>query len=144
MKCPQKKMLMKARIQAKLEKLNNQKDYSRKRLENCKSWRGPCVLAEVQAIHLPNADIQGRIVKVELGNFRQIHEPDMIAGPDLFKLNKMSNEEQLENLMILLSDRDNLNGTVVDLPTNADFLQMITSDASQTKETRNNVTASDQ
>ena len=143
MECPQKKMLMKARIQAKLEKLNNQKDYSRKRLENCKSWRGPCVLAEVQAIHLPNADIQGRIVKVELGNFRQIHEPDMIARPDLFKLNKISNEEQLENL-ILLSDRDNLNGTVVDLPTNADILQMITSDAPQTKETRNNVTASDQ
>ena len=135
---------MKARIQAKLEKLNNQKDYSRKLLENCKSWRGPCVLAEVQAIHLPNADIQGRIVKVELGNFRQIHEPDMIARPDLFKLNKISNEEQLENLMILLSDRDNLNGTVVDLPTNADILQMITSDAPQTKETRNNVTASDQ
>ena len=144
MECPQKKMLMKARIQAKLEKLNNQKDYSRKLLENCKSWRGPCVLAEVQAIHLPNADIQGRIVKVELGNFRQIHEPDMIARPDLFKLNKISNEEQLENLMILLSDRDNLNGTVVDLPTNADILQMITSDAPQTKETRNNVTASDQ
>ena len=101
------------------------------------------MLAEVQAIHLPNADIQGRIVKVELGNFRQIHESDMIARPDLFKLNKISNEEQLENL-ILLSDRDNLNGTVVDLPTNADILQMITSDAPQTKETRNNVTASDQ
>ena len=65
MECPQKKMLMKARIQAKLEKLNNQKDYSRKLLENCKSWRGPCV----QAIHLPNADIQDHIVKVELETF---------------------------------------------------------------------------
>ena len=82
-------------------------------------------------------------MKAELAYFCQAHKPDMTAGPDLFKLNKISSKEQLENLMILLSDRDNLNGTVVDLPTNADFLQMITSDASQTKETRN-VTASDQ
>ena len=37
------KMLMKARIQAKFEKLNNQKDYSRKLLENCKSWGSPCL-----------------------------------------------------------------------------------------------------
>ena len=68
----------------------------------------------------------------------------MIPRPHLFKLDKMSNEDGLENLMILLSDRDNLNRTVVDLPTNADVLQIITSDAPQTRETRNNFTASDQ
>ena len=50
----------------------------------------------------------------------------MIARPDLPELNKISSEEWLENLMILLSDRDNLIRTVVDLPTNADILQMIT------------------
>ena len=67
-------------------------------------------------------------MKVEFAYFRQTHKPDIITWLDLFKLNKISNEERLENLMILLSDRDNLTGTVVDLPTNADVLQMITRD----------------
>ena len=52
----------------------------------------------------------------------------MIGRPDLFKLNTISSEERLKNLMILLSDRDNSTGTVIDLPTNADILQMITRD----------------
>ena len=100
---------MKARIQPKSEKLNNQKDYSRKVLENCKSWGGPCVSAEKQqTILLANPDIQDRIVKAEPAYFRQTHKPDIIAWLDLFKLNKVSNEERLENLTILLSDRDNL------------------------------------
>ena len=120
---------MKARIQAKFEKLSNQKDNSRKLLENCKSWGGPCVSAEeLETILLAKPDNQDRIVKAELAYFRQTHKPDMIGRPDLFKLNKISSEERLENLMTLLSDRDNSTGTVVDLPTNADVLQMITRD----------------
>ena len=71
---------MKARIQAKFEKLNNQKNYSRKLLENCKSWGGPCVSAEKQkTILLANPDIQDRIVKAEPPCFRQTHQPDIIA-----------------------------------------------------------------
>ena len=77
---------------------------------------------------LAKPDNQDRIVKAEFAYFRQTHQPNMIARPDLFKLNKISSEEQLKNLMILLSDRDNLTGTVTDLPTNADVLQMITRD----------------
>ena len=42
----QQKMLMKVRIQAQFEKLNNQKDYSRKLLKDCKSYQGPCVSAD--------------------------------------------------------------------------------------------------
>ena len=124
----QQKMLMKAKIQAKFEKLNTQKDYSRKLLENCKSWGGPCVSAEELETIIAKPDNQDRIVKAEFAYFRQTHQPDMIARPDLFKINKISSEEQLKNLMILLSDRDNLTGTVTDLPTNADVLQMITRD----------------
>ena len=67
-------------------------------------------------------------MKAELAYFRQTHKPDMIGRPDLFKLNTISSEERLKNLMILLSDRDNSTGTVIDLPTNADVLQMITRD----------------
>ena len=83
---------------------------------------------ELQTILLAKGGIQDRIMKVEFAYFRQTHKPDIITWLDLLKLNKISNEERLENLMILLSDRDNLTGTVVDLPTNADVLQMITRD----------------
>ena len=83
---------------------------------------------ELETILLAKLDNQDRIVKAGLAYFHQTHKPDMIARPDLFKLNKISSEEWLENLMILLSDRDNSTGTVVDLPTNADVLQMITRD----------------
>ena len=123
------KMLMKARIQAKFEKLNNQKDYSRKLLENCKSWGSPYLsVEELQTILLAKTDIQDHFLKVELAYFCQTHKPDTIAWLDLFKLNKISNKELLENLMILLSDRDNMTGTVINLPTNPDILPVITRD----------------
>ena len=47
----------------------------------------------------------------------------MIARPDLFKLNKISHEERLENLLVLLSDEDIASGSVADLPTNEDALK---------------------
>ena len=81
---------MKARIQAKFEKLNNQKDNSRKLLENCKSWGGPCMSAEeLETILLAKPDNQDGIVKAELAYFRQTHKLNMIARSDLFKLNKI-------------------------------------------------------
>ena len=76
-------------------------------------------------------------IRVALQNFRQTYKPDMIAWPDFFKLYKISSREQLKNFLILLSDRDNSNGTVNDLPTNPDVLQMITRDVTHkpTKDT---------
>ena len=93
------------------------KDYSRKLMENCKSQGGPCMLVEkLQTILLAKPDIQDCIAKAELAYFHQTHKSDIIAWLDFFKFNKISNQERLENLMILLSER----------PTNADVLQMIT------------------
>ena len=74
-------MLMKARIQAKFEKFNKQKDNSRKLLENYKSWADPCVSAgELQTSLLAKSEIQDRIVKVDLAYFSQTHKYGMIAG----------------------------------------------------------------
>ena len=79
----QQKMLMKARIEAKFENLNNQKNYSRKLLKNCKSWGGLCVSAEeLEIILLAKSDNQDRIVNAKLAYFRQNHKPHMIARPD--------------------------------------------------------------
>ena len=49
----------------------------------------------------------------------------MITRPDLFKLNKISHEERLENLLVLLSDEDIACGSVADLPKNADALKTL-------------------
>ena len=49
----------------------------------------------------------------------------MIARPDLLKLIKISHEERLENLLVLLSYEDIACGSAADLPTNADALKTL-------------------
>ena len=101
------KSLLKVRIQSKLDKRVQQKDYSRKLLQICKTWGGPCSTAEeLQSILINKPDIQERIVKVELNYYRSTHKSDIIARPDLFRVNKIGHEEKLENLLILLTDDD--------------------------------------
>jgi len=55
----------------------------------------------------------------------------VIARPELFKLTKITHEERLENLFVLLSDSNNIatasSASVVDLPTDDDVLKVISS-----------------
>lgn len=85
-------------------------------------------------------------MKTELAYFCDTDKPDKIARPDLLKLNKISNDAQLENLMILLSDRVNSTGTVFELSANADIFHMVTRDTTHklTKKGHNNFTDRDQ
>ena len=120
--------LLSIRIKAKLEKSEKQKDYSKKLLQTCKSWGGPCTTSEeLQNVLLAKPDIQEKIVKTELTYYRSTHKSDIIALPDLFRLNKISHEERLENLMILLTDDDYATGSLADLPSNEDALTIIKS-----------------
>ena len=59
---------------------------------------------------LAKLDSQGKIVKTELTFYCNTHKMDMLARPDLFKLNKITHLERLENLMILLTDDDYATG----------------------------------
>ena len=61
-----------------------------------------------------------RLVKTELILYRNTHKLDRIARPDSFKLNKISYEKRLENLLVFLSDEDMACGSMADLPTDAD------------------------
>lgn len=101
---------------------------------------------EVQTILLVQPNIQDWIEKAEIAYFCDNGKSDTIAMPDLLKLNKISNEAELENLMILLSDRVTSTGTVFELSTNADFLQMVTRDTTHklTKKGHSNFTDRDQ
>ena len=44
------------------------------------------------------------IVKREMSYYDQTHKQEKIQTPELFRINKITYEEKIENLMILLSD----------------------------------------
>ena len=99
------KTLQKARIEQKLALAGKRKDYGMKLLQNCKTWGGPCTTQEELELVLENrSDMQEKIVKVELTYYKYTHKPDVIARPDLYHLNKISHEERLENLLVILTD----------------------------------------
>ena len=114
------------RIKEKIQKAVRQKDYVRKLLETCKSWGGPCVTSnELIAAIDAKPGKQEQIVKTELTFYGNIYKSDMKARLDLFKLKKISHEERLDNLLVLLSDEDIACGSVADLPTNSDALKTL-------------------
>ena len=61
-----------------------------------------------------------QIVRTELSYYRNTHKADVIASPSLFKLNKITHEEQLTNLCVMLGGMNNRLITV--LPRNEDAL----------------------
>ena len=120
------------KIAEKLSKRIHEQDYTTKLLQVCKTWGGPCTNAdELEAVIQSNPDTAEKIIKTELGYYRHTHthKSDMIARPELFKLIRITHEERLENLFILLSDNQNVatlsTASVIDLPTDDDALQAI-------------------
>ena len=102
-----------------MKKSLKSKDYTKKLLQNCKSWGCPCTtVKELQQIHKEKGDQDVLIVKTELAYYACAHKADKIARPDLFRLNGISHEEKLTNFAILLSDDCTSSHTVADLPTN--------------------------
>ncbi|KAG1683162.1 Low density lipoprotein receptor adapter protein 1-B [Nymphon striatum] len=74
---------LKTRLEAKLNKSKKSEDYTKKLLQNCKSWRGPCTsLEELQQILKEKSDQNVQIVKTELAYYAHAHKADKIANPD--------------------------------------------------------------
>ena len=101
-----------------------------KLLQECKTWCGHCTSCdELAAILQHRPDKVGKIVKTGLAYYRHTHKSDMIARPELFKLIRITHEERLENLFILLSDNNLIatasSASIVDLPTDDDALQIV-------------------
>ena len=56
--------------------------------------------------------------------YAQAHKQEKIQTPDLFRINKITYEEKLENLMILLSDENQVGTALItNLPSNNDVLK---------------------
>ncbi|KAG1667875.1 Cyclin-A2 [Nymphon striatum] len=114
---------LKTRLEAKLNKSKKSEDYTKKLLQNCKSWGGPCTsLEELQQILKEKSDQNIQIVKTELAYYAHTHKADKIANPELFRLNGISHEEKLTNFGVLLSNDCISSCTVADLPTNEDVI----------------------
>lgn len=124
----EQKLLNNIRIVEKGRKGQQQKLYVHKLLDTCKSWHGPCTAVdELLAIISAHPDKMETIVKTELSYYKHTHAADVTARPELFRLRKISHEERLENLCILLEDIDHISSVssddiAINLPSNEDAL----------------------
>ena len=77
-----------------------------------------------------NEDASNKIVITELSYYRKTHQAARYEAPELFKLTKISHEERLENLFVLLSNGTNKIASIsstamLDLPTNEELSRVI-------------------
>ena len=116
------KSKLKERLEMKLQKAVNSKDYTRRLLQNCKSWGGPCIsVEELQQSLKSKPDQEVTIVRTELSYYVHTHKANKISRPDLYRLNGIPHEERLLNLSVLLEGENLASScTVADLPTNED------------------------
>ena len=111
---------LKQRLQEKANKAARAKDYAKKLLKDCKAWGGPCASCEdLLAVLSSRPDKSELIVKTEMAYYAQTHKQEKIQTPDLFRINKITYNEKLVNLMILLSDENQIStASIANLPSN--------------------------
>ena len=103
------------------------KDYAKKLLKDCKAWGGPCASCEdLLAVLSSRPEKSEFIVKTEMAYYAQTHKQEKIQTPDLFRINKITYEEKLENLIILLSDENHVGTALItNLLSNNDVLKAL-------------------
>ena len=111
----------------KIEKGRQQSMYTDKCLQLCKRWGGAAVsIEELNSILMKNSDRVEKIVRFELSYYRDTHRSEIASSPELFKLNKISYDQQLLNLCTLIAGKD-IGGKYVSLPTNKDVVKVLSS-----------------
>ena len=75
---------LKERLELKLKKAQKAKDYTKKLLQDCKSWGGPCTSVDELHQVLIGKDTQNRILKTEMAYYVHTHKADKIARKQLF------------------------------------------------------------
>ena len=121
------------KILEKLKKVNNQSIYTNKLLQTCKFWgRLVTSIDELNDILGGRGDLTEKIVCTEFSYYRDTHKTEVIYNGDLFKLNKISQEDRMVNLGILLGNNNPDQNTT--LPTNRDALTIIQGNSSTNDE----------
>ena len=87
----EQKEIQKKRIEKKHADGRRHDLYVDELLKTCKrQWNGPCLSGdELLAAIATHPDMSEKIVRTELSYYRHTHRSDVIARPDLFKLNKV-------------------------------------------------------
>ena len=125
---------LKARLQEILKKSAKAKNFTKRLLQNYKSWDGPCTpVEELYEIIRGKPDQQVQIVKNEFTYFAQTHKAVKIVRPHLFRPKGFSHEEKLMNFSLLLEDNESSLFTVADLPTNDDLVNALNVSSGQEK-----------
>ena len=66
------------------------------------------------------------IVKTELAFLADTNKLDKIQRLELYKKNRITHDEKIENLLMLLSDNQSqVTATIANLPSNADTLKLL-------------------
>ena len=135
----EQKTLHRNKILEKIEKGRQQSVYTDKCLQLCKTWGGPAIsVDELNDILQKNSDKVEKIVRTELSYYRDTHKTEIMSTPELFKLNKITYDQQLLNLCTLLSGKD-VGGKYTSLPTNKNVAKILS-----TSTPDNNLSADDQ
>ena len=116
---------LKEKIQKKVDASRSHDEYTKKLLQLCKSWGGPCTPPTELHFCLQNkGDIEAKIVKTELSYYVHTHQFQRHEVPQLFKIN-IPHEERLENILVLLGDNNSVAtstaASIPDLPTNEEL-----------------------
>ena len=100
----EQKQLQKLKIEQKMELAKKQTVYVNKLLRQCKSWGGPVAsIKELESVLKRHHDEAETVVKTELAYYKHTHRQEVTANPSLFALIKVTHEERLSNLMVLLN-----------------------------------------
>ena len=118
----EQKLLLNQRVQQKMEKSKNQSQYVHKLLVLYKTWNGPAISVEELELISTLRFCRENSQITELTYYKHTHHSENIADPSLFKLNKISHEERLSNLCILLNCQST---SFTTLPKNKDALQVL-------------------
>ena len=123
----EQKELHKLKMLEKIEKGRKQMTFVDSNLQLCKGWGGPAIsVEELMAILKKYSDKKEKIVKTELCYYRDTHKSQIISNPDLFRINKVTYDEQLLNLCTLLAGKDPMSEYAT-LPTNKDAEKLLSS-----------------
>ena len=120
---------MHERVKGKQQKASNTQAYQDKLLAKCKTWDGPCTsveeLEDTLSKHPDNVEV---LVKTELSFYKHCHRSDVMARPELYKINGKTHCERLENFTILSSEsesRTDVGDPHTYLPSNSDVFEML-------------------
>ena len=106
-------------------------DFVTRLLVACKTWRGPCTSKEeLLAVIQKHPDLTKQIVATELAYYVHTHPDERAFHPELFRQVKLSIDEKIENLCLLLSANETSSAVSTShqvlIPTNEDALAILT------------------